>query len=1607
MKLLKTTIFLIIVTLLITVSSNQQLHIKGQVILEDEKVLVPPNPNVHDLSDLTNDGSIKEQPSESSPSMMMSSPKSASSAVPTAGSTQKLLMIPVDFVDYSFSVDEATLQSQLNSLCGELKDYYEFNSKYVSGVSGVTVDYTVSQLVTSVNTLAYYGTDHIDNDDAYTYIFELTREAVQLLDADGFDFSSYDTDNDGYVDNIMIVHAGPGQEESPNDLMIWSHKWSIPGGELVDGVRVGEYTMIPETAQLGVTAHEFAHALGLPDLYDTDYETNGESYQIGDWGIMGSGSWNGLANEPDGSTPSNLCAWSRVYLGWETPVEITTDQLAQTISNDNGMSQILKVWPSGDTSGDEYYLVEYRRQIGYDEALPGEGVLIWHIDQGVVDARISSNSINDYPDSLGVALEEADGQRDLLMAINEGDATDPFDGNDVNNYFSFTPNELNASNGDSTLMLFADIFDIQANDSQATMDIYVEATAPEQPVIATPTENSETAILPIFEWDKVPHTDYYYFDLSEDNTFQSSVVSSDLYGHSSTVDYDGSTIKFEISEDDILMYGTNYYFRVGTKNPLIASEDDIVWSSILSFTTSAMPLVEFSFDGNNAFKLIGSDTSMEYSIDGGNSYSTITTKDQELEQSEIDSLSFENDIHIRYKARENVLPSEETIIDLIESPILNGVTSNDVDNTISGMTNLMEFSIDNGTSWMNYDNNLPSLEGEITILIRLKAMGTTFEGIAGSFVFTKSAQEAPIVTFSFDGVNAGKLVGSDTTMEFSLDGGTTYTAISEVDMTLSLVEIESINFTDDIRIRLPETETHYESDSTVLDILEASALNGVLMNDTDNTLSGMTTSMEFSIDGGSTWIKFNDNIPDLNGEISVLVRMYASSMTQVGDPQSFDFLKSTSAEPIVTFSYDGVDAGRLMGSDTTMEYSLDGGATYSSVPEADMMISNEEMAIMNQNDDINIRVAETDFVYVSQATTIDILEGASVEGVMANDIDNTLTGLSNLMEFNSDGGDIWSTYNDNLPSLAGEITVVVRLKATGVTSAGPQSSYAFTKANREAPIVTFSFDGGNAAKLMGSDTTMEYSIDGGTTYNVVSEGDMTLGAQEVTSLTSANDIRIRFIETDTHYAGEALTIDILEGSSISGVAANDSDNTLTGLTSLMEFSTNGGSSWTEFSSNLPDLTGTITVQLRIKATGLTQYGAASSYSFTVPAPPPPSGGGGFVPFIPPAIPEATTEPEVKEVELDDLQEQFTDSETETVIIEMSSETDSGISIDADAFDQLKDSNKDLELDGDVIDIVIPADAFDDTGMPPFNTTIEMTVEEMTAEEVDEAIVDSMDDVGGLFAVGDRIFEFNASWSTPSKTEEVTEFQSALTITIELTEEDIKGTDPDKIGVYYYNEDSGEWEYVGGHYDEETNTLTFETDHFSFYTIMQYDKTFDDISSHWAKTYIEKMAAKHITKGKSETTFDPENNTTRAEFVALVVRALNLKDDGSKSISYNDVAESKWYHSEITTGYSNGILKDMVSFNPDVDITREDMMVIIVDAMKASGDYIAIEAAEVDEILSVYTDADLIADGNREAIALAIKNGIITGRTETTLVPDGTATRAETMVVVSRLLDLLY
>lgn len=260
----------------------------------------------------------------------------------------------------------------------------------------------------------------------------LVEDAVLAADS-LVDFSQFDADGDGFVDCLFVVHAGPGAEQTGNPNDIWSHAWAIPSSIPVDGVSVSSYSMEPEDGKIGVFAHELGHVLGLPDLYDYGYDSQG----VGFWSIMAAGSWGG-----GGAKPVHFDAWCKYKLGFLNPIVLTTYLFDAPLPQVETDTIAYKLWTNG-TGTTQYFLIENRQRVGFDGSLRGEGLLVYHVDETVGN--------NDDQTHYKVAVEQADGEFDLENNRNSGDSGDPYPGTTDNRVFdAFTLPNSRAYDGHDT-----------------------------------------------------------------------------------------------------------------------------------------------------------------------------------------------------------------------------------------------------------------------------------------------------------------------------------------------------------------------------------------------------------------------------------------------------------------------------------------------------------------------------------------------------------------------------------------------------------------------------------------------------------------------------------------------------------------------------------------------------------------------------------------------------------------------------------------------------------------------------------------------------------------------------------------------------------------------------------------------------------------------------------------------------------------------------------------------------------------------------------------------------------------------------------------------------
>ena len=404
----------------------------------------------------------------------------AKASYPTTGNGKGLAIL-VEYQDVKFTVDnpKQAFHDLLNKegyseagALGSAADYYKDNS---NGLFTPTFD--VYGPVTLPKDRKYYG----GNDPSYDQDMhpeQMAIHACEILDSE-IDFTEYDRDNDGFIDNVYIFYAGQGEANSSVAESVWPHSWDIYEGTqqviMHDGVQLNHYACSNELNHykkmegIGTFCHEFNHVLGFPDLYATTYTS---SFTPGLWTIMDQGSYNN-----DGHTPPYLTVYERYFFGWLEPTEIgleSKDVTVKHIAENEGY--IIKT-----PKDNEYFLLENRQKQGWDKYIPGHGMLIWHIDynKNVWDY----NRVNNNPRHQYVDIEEADN-----LQTTRSLAGDPFPGS--RGITEFTDNTLPSMKTWANVKMDKPITTIAEKDGLITFHIAAPGTGIEDTMV----ENALTVV---------------------------------------------------------------------------------------------------------------------------------------------------------------------------------------------------------------------------------------------------------------------------------------------------------------------------------------------------------------------------------------------------------------------------------------------------------------------------------------------------------------------------------------------------------------------------------------------------------------------------------------------------------------------------------------------------------------------------------------------------------------------------------------------------------------------------------------------------------------------------------------------------------------------------------------------------------------------------------------------------------------------------------------------------------------------------------------------------------------------------------------------------------
>lgn len=357
---------------------------------------------------------------------------------PTTGEVHSLVIL-VQFADTKFSTVGSDAHQFFNSMLNEPGFTYSNGANgsardfYLNSSNGrFQPQFDVIGPVTLPEKYSYYGANQGSSVDNPARLEQFVREACTLADP-LVDFSQYDHNQDGYIDNIYFFYAGKGEADSGDGNAIWPHSayYSDMAKDAglsetslkLDGIEVGNYTcsneingtlITPQPAGIGTFVHEFGHVLGLADHYDVNYGMT--TFAPGSFDTMAQASYNN-----NGNTPAAFSAYERACLGWLDLTVLKNGVDSLNVLPDLNDSNKAYVVPVGGTNDEEYFIMENRQKKGWDAFIPGHGMLLWHIDY---DAKAwEKNELNITGTHQRVDIVEADNK-----LTDNTRAGDPFPG---------------------------------------------------------------------------------------------------------------------------------------------------------------------------------------------------------------------------------------------------------------------------------------------------------------------------------------------------------------------------------------------------------------------------------------------------------------------------------------------------------------------------------------------------------------------------------------------------------------------------------------------------------------------------------------------------------------------------------------------------------------------------------------------------------------------------------------------------------------------------------------------------------------------------------------------------------------------------------------------------------------------------------------------------------------------------------------------------------------------------------------------------------------------------------------------------------------------------
>jgi hypothetical protein len=1022
---------------------------------------------------------------------------------------------------------------------------------------------------------------------------------------------------------------------------------------------------------------------------------------------------------------------------------------------------------------------------------------------------------------------------------------------------------------------------------------------------------------------------------------------------------DGGSTWTQATGTTSLAAGT-YLVRVKAAGTALASDNQSITLTAFAGTQEATPAATFAATGPAGGTLSNVTAAMQYSLDDGNTWTAITGATMD-----ITGVTAANGVKVYQPGNSTTtLDSDIQTIGITKAatPSLSATQPSAIGGKGSlPMTTAHEYSSDGGSTWTQAAGTTSLAAG--TYQVRVKAAGTALASNNQSITltaFTGTQEATPAASFAATGPNSGTLGNVTAAMQYSLDDGDTWTAITGTTM-----DITGVTTVNGIQVYKPgNSTTTLDSAIQTIGITKAAAPS--LSATQPSAIGGngslpMTTAHEYSSDGGSTWTLAAGTTSLAAGTYQVRVK--AAGMALASDSQNITieaFAGTKAATPSATFSFDGINAGKLMNTTAQMQYSLDG-STWINCAAGNTDL-NGVIASITASNDVKVKdLGNGSTTTASEVQTIDITQAAAPTSAgkancttIANN-DGKLTGVTAAMEYKLASASAWTDGTGSDITGLSNGTYNVRVKASGTAMASPAISFTVAgydeipeatptaDVNYISEILTgLTADGSYAINStdITTDVNGEISIENGwfgTTIALVKKGD---GIYTINSDTQPIPLAAR-------PAAPTCTVTQPSAGSATGI--------ISGITTAMQYSINGGSSWTGGDGG--DVTGLApgTVLIREKATAIAPTGLNQTITITAYSAPPSGGNGG-------GSSKGSTEPLVTKIE-------------------------SGGNVTGTNVENLVKEGKKLTVEGKAGEKLV------------FDTEALKNIDGQTKDSVKVEIKD-VSEAHNDQQPGKVVF----SLTITAGGKHITSFGNG-TATVSLPYELKSGEKAEDVTVWYLVED-GTMSEVPCTYDPAAKLATFKVNHFSLYVVGTADtgkwtNPFSDVKeSSWYYDAVRYVSANELMQGTADTAFNPNAKTTRGMIVTILWRMEN-EPKAAKEITFTDVKSGKYYHDAVAWASEKGIVGGYSAeqFGPEDNITREQLAVILHNYAASKG-YKTSASGD----LSVFGDSGKVHSWSKDSLSWANAKGLINGTGSNLLNPLGAAERCQVAAILQRFME---